>query len=388
MVRQLLEQRNRELLRELEQLRGLVQRADIPSELAMYRENVLERCDFLCKFVDSVMELLRLNNDDIIDDVISKTQSVTQSVRRLTSMGVVPILRGTSADRSTLKTIQWLHQSKAKTKIYPAVFMSGNIAVWPFVHEPPLYVFPMLEQRGLLYQPLLFHEYGHFLYALHKQEMDALVSDLRYGIDEALTPLSYRNSRYAEGQIIERQIIVDTWYNWAQELFCDAVGFAIGGPSYLYAFSNYLGLRDRGSYYRQKESLQKSAHPVTWLRIHFLTRQAIASGFSEIANSIENEWMGIARVLGVSEDYHGYYDPCLDEAIQETLQDMLEEADPRNYTPSEVTEFGWDPSVHSPVRLFNSAWQAYRKQPAEYAAWEESQIHAWLNQDQEEKLSE
>jgi hypothetical protein len=45
----------------------------------------------------------------------------------------------------------------------------------------------------------------------------------------ALVPASQRNDRYAREQAAQRQAIVNTWYSWAQEFFCDAVSLTIGG---------------------------------------------------------------------------------------------------------------------------------------------------------------
>ncbi len=96
--------------------------------------------------------------------------------------------------------------------------------------------FPSNEQPGLLFQVLHFHEFGHLLYIYHKPELDALVKEIQAEVDEMLMPTSFRNDRHAERQAAERRAIVDTWYKWAQELLCDAVGLAIGGPAFLQAF--------------------------------------------------------------------------------------------------------------------------------------------------------
>lgn len=296
----------------------------------------------------------------------------------LSAMRIVPILRATLADRVCLCTIQWLHQTLVETEKYPATFLNGNIAIRPFVGSVPLYIFPSLEQRGLLYQPLLFHEFGHLLYALHRPEMDDLVRELQYAVDDALMPLSQRNDRYTDAETADRQIIMNTWYAWAQELFCDAVGFTIGGPCYLHAFSNYLGMRDQGGYYRQRERLEHSSHPVSWLRIHFLTHRAKSAGFSQLATLVETKWKTIAHIMKITEDYHGYYDAALDRIIQSTLSDMLVEAAPQPFSQPEIKGESWNPDVNSPVQLFNWAWQAYENDPDSYAKWEVERMNEWV----------
>lgn len=71
---------------------------------------------------------------------------------------------------------------------YPPAVSPGTCAVWPLLDFVPIYFFPALEQQSLLYQPLLFHEFGHVLYGAHKQEMDDLVGDLQRSIQEILLP--------------------------------------------------------------------------------------------------------------------------------------------------------------------------------------------------------
>lgn len=379
MARRFLEKRNQELLRELQTLTNLVEKARIPRELGPYRKQFLQRCERLRAAINLNLLHLQLRQDSITNDLISKTQQATRSVRLLSSMGAIPILRASPADRICLNTIQWLHQNHTDAKTYPPAFINGIVGIRPFIDFVPIYSFPSLEQRGLLCQPLLFHEFGHLLYALHKEEMDELVKELMLEVDDALVPLSQRNDRFTDAISTQRQTIVDTWYSWAQELYCDAVGFSLGGPCYLHAFSNYLGMRDQGGYYRKREDLEKSTHPVTWLRIRFLARRVKAAGFAKLASSVESEWEATARLMGISEDYHGYYDTSLDQAIQQTLEDMLVETEPLRFSSSDVAGGAWSPQTDSPVRLFNWAWQIYQKNSDDYLEWESKQIEKWLD---------
>jgi hypothetical protein len=142
-----------------------------------------------------------------------------------------------------LSIIDWLHRSHHHTEKYPPVVNSGSVAIQP-LGIPPVYYFPVVEQRGLLYQPLLIHEYGHFLYKIHRQEMDDLVADLQEDVLHLLQSSRYRNDSYSQEQAKIRREIAYTWYAWTQELFSDATGLTMGGPSYLHAFSSgSCGLR-------------------------------------------------------------------------------------------------------------------------------------------------
>jgi hypothetical protein len=144
-------------------------------------------------------------------------------------------------DRLTLATITWVHSQLPATESIPAAFADGDCMIWPFLHIAPTYFFPFLEQKGLLYQPLLFHEFGHLLYVCHKREMDDFVGEFQRKVEDVLAPPSQRNDQHADIQAGQRQTIVDTWYRWSQELFCDAVGLTIGGPSFIRASIRCLG---------------------------------------------------------------------------------------------------------------------------------------------------
>jgi len=273
-VRSIIESRNRHLLRDVEQLMQAIEQRDVLDELRPYVTQVQSLCEWIRKQIRDNLRDISLCHDAIIEDVLSNTQQATRYLRLLSSRMVTPILRSSPSDRLSLKFIGWLHHQHPSTVTYPPVVTDGDCAIWPFVHICPVYFFPSTEQTILLYLPLYFHEFGHLLYACHKQEIDALVQDLQQDVEDILTPPSSRSDKHASWQRSQREMIVTTWYKWAQEFFCDAVGLAIGGPAFLWAFSTYLGNLDRGDFYRTLPELSESAHPVTWLRMKILASRA------------------------------------------------------------------------------------------------------------------
>lgn len=378
MIKSLLEQHNHELYQDLQSLIQLVSLAPVSDELLGYKAGIISYSQALLQNVNVNLALIKIGKSSIYKDILSRTQQTTQRFQLLSSMLVIPIINSKKEDRICLQTIHWLHNSLPETKQYPAVFLSGNFAVRPFQDIAPLYYFPTLEQRSLLYQPLLFHEYGHFLYQIHRQEMDDLVQDLQAEIDEVLMPMSQRNDRFSDAMAIKRQMIAYTWYSWAQELFCDAVGFTIGGPCFVRSFSRYLLLRDPGNFYRDQQDLENSSHPVTWLRIHNISKRAEKAGFKNLAEEIEKKWFSIAQMMNIPEDYHGFYDEAIDDVINRTIEDMLIEASPRKFSQMDISSGDWDPSTDSPIRLFCLAWQKYSNDYQNYSAWEENQINLLL----------
>lgn len=377
----LIERRNRDLLQNLDQLHELLVSAEIPPELELFRQRLLVRCEELRQLVLHNLSYLSLKQQHILKDILSSTTQVVQDIHLISTRLVTPILRAKPTDRLCLITISWLHRSHVETVPYPAAFVNSSPAIWPFhdIAHAPIYFFPNLEERGLLYQPLLFHEFGHFLYRCHEPEMNALVRELQYSINDLLMPASQRNDRYSEDITAQRQEIAYTWYAWVQELFCDSVGFQIGGPSFINAFSAYLGMSHQNNYYRLPEDMRRSSHPVTWLRVHFLARRATNAGFRSLAKLIEQEWLSVASLLGVMEDYYGFYDESLDDVITKTIEDMLIEAQPRQFNDDEVGKKGWSPESDSLVRLFNWAWQVYTEEPGQYPIWESNQVDRLLS---------
>ena len=367
----ILRARNEQLRQQLDELERVVTTATVPPTLEPYRRRILSVCTQLHGAADRNLGDVALGRDEILDDVLSNTQQLMQYVRLLSARLAAPIVRGSLRDTLTLATITWVHSQHPATATVPAAFADGDCMIWPFVHIAPIYFFPFLEQRGLLYQPLLFHEFGHLLYVCHKPEMDDLVGELQRDIEDVLAPPSQRNDRHADIQAIQRQAIVDTWYRWAQELFCDAVGITIGGPSFLRAFSGYLSTMQRGDFYRLPADLQRSNHPVTWLRVRLLVNRARQSGFTDLAEEIEGEWSLVGRTMGVVADYHGFYDDALDQPVTQTVSDMLTEAAPRQ-CPEHEAQGGGSESYPASISaaLFNQAWRVYRDEPDRYEKWE------------------
>lgn len=71
--------------------------------------------------------------------------------------------------------------------------------------------------------------------------MDDLVRDLQQSIARMLEPAARRNDAQARREQQRRKQIVERWYDWAQEFFCDAVGLLMGGPAFALSFSFYFG---------------------------------------------------------------------------------------------------------------------------------------------------
>lgn len=369
--------RNRDLLENITSLLGLLSQAEVPEELESYRDAVTEVCDQYRQRIGLNLVYLQLGQPELFEDVLSNTQQATQILRHLSSLYATPVLRAADFDRLSLRMIGWLHKVHPETRDYPPAFGTSSWAIFPF-RGIPVYFLPSIEQQGLLYQPLLFHEFGHLLYRVHEDTMNALVKNLQRAVADFPVAASQRNDPYSEEQASRHQVVVDRWFSWTQEIFCDAVGLTIGGPCFLRAFSAFLSTIDRGDFYSPREDLERSRHPVTWLRVQLLTRRASSIGLNEVAQQVDEEWNTVAQTMGVTEDYHGFYGQSLETVIIRTIDDMLSVAKPRESTMLERSAENWSPESDSPVALLNWAWNMHLAAPADYRDWETEQIQRLL----------
>lgn len=372
--------RNQNIAQELVRLAELL-KADAPvPELSEYVRWMRVYHEYVSKLIDRNLQYLALAEDAILDDVTSETGRAIQLVRVLGSILLSPIVRARNSDRLTLRVISWLHNSHALTRGLPAAFVDGQCSIRAMRHPfPPLYSFPASEQLGLVFQALHFHEFGHLLYRYREPELDSLVREIQAEVDEMLVPASFRNDRHSERQADERRAIVDTWYKWAQELFCDCVGLCIGGPAYLYAFSGHCAWLAHEDFYRRPDSLRLSEHPVTWLRVEMLVTRARRLGLTDAADKVDAEWRKVAMAMNRVPDYHGFFDPRLAPGIERILDDMLTEASPRVFKAEEVASDVRIDADTNPTILTNLAWRKfYELGPEDYQGWERQAIATWL----------
>jgi hypothetical protein len=376
-LREILRHSNLDLLRELEQLGVIIRALTVPAELEVYHRWVLGECEAIRKAVVRNLGRLELRRDDILPEILSSTQAVTRDFHQFNRRLVSPVLRARESDRLSLKILQWLHFSHSRTRNIPAALSDGDFASWPVPPLPTIYFMPCSAQHGLLYLPIFFHEFGHVLYACHRDEMDQLVRELQEQIGELLLPSVVRGDLQAKREEEKRSIIVETWYEWAQELFCDAAGYTIGGPCFAYAFSMYLCMRGRSQFYVKEKELHRREHPVTWLRVQLLVDRARRQGKEEQARELELHWSTIADAMHVKEDYHGFYEPELRSVVQQTIADMLTEASPVGLE-NESSESSGTVDVSSPVPLLNEAWTRFHAAPQHYPEWERSAVASLL----------
>jgi hypothetical protein len=208
--------------------------------------------------------------------------------------------------------------------------------------------------------------------------MDDLVSELQKKIAGLLEPGMQRDDLYAQEEAEKHNTIVERWYEWAQEIFCDAVGLVIGGPAYLHAFSMFFRMLGRDEFYLPLEKIAKQTHPLGWLRIRLLADRARQLRYTADAESVEQPWDLIATTMNVNEEHHGFYDDTFLAEIRQTISDMLTVADPRQIAQTEISASNSNTAAISPIQLLNQAWHTFSTDSKNYPAWEKSAINLFL----------
>lgn len=363
---------NAELLRDIEQLRALLEAesSSILQELKPFHDWVISECDSYRSRASENLRRLGLGQSGIMPDILSDTQNLTIDFRIFNVQLVSPILRARPADRLALKVLRWLHSSHPQTRHIPVAISDREFASWHPSDWPAVYYIPVAEQHRLLYLPICFHEFGHVLYECHRPEMDDLVENLQRKIDDMFELSTQRDDLLDSYEMRRRKRIVETWHEWAHELFCDAVGFTIGGPAFLYSFSTYFRMLGRDEYHLEASNLAYRTHPVTWMRVRILAARARNQGLNLEADALENAWADIAETMKISEEYYGFYVPEFLPDIQQTIDDMLTEAAPRGFDEVITSRPSAKTDILTPVELINEAWRSFLADAEQYSSWE------------------
>lgn len=381
MIREVLRSSNQELFDDATHLLALIQERPRVSELAPYRDWLATTLKNVLADAQEHLELLSQDYPELLGDILSKTQDLTRTMTLCSSRLAGPLLRFGACDRLSLRVLSWLHGTHAPTGDIPFAVSDGAFASWPWPPYPTIYFIPATGLGGLRYQPLFFHEFGHLLYALHKHDLDSGVGGFQREIMRLLEPRFMRNDPRSQTEAQERVVIVETWYKWTQEFFCDAVGLQIGGPGFLYSFSHHLRLRGIGDFASAAHELPYSSHPPPWLRVRALEQLTNGYGLGSEGHRVRAEWEAIADTMGIQRDYFGFYAEAFFEPLVQTIEEMIGIAQPYRFT-SENQVLKTDMRVDvTPVGLTNLAWKVFHERAEDYRKWETRAVQQFINQE-------
>lgn len=378
MITSIIERNSRELLREATRLLAAIERVQPLEELVDYREWLLERIAAIQGRAQDALTVLSYGFDEVVGELLSSTQQCRREFGIIRDRLVSPLIRSDARDRLSLQLLAWLHRSTPMTSNIPFALSDGGFASWPWPPYAAAYFAPNACGEDLRFRPLFFHEFGHVLYAVHTQEFDAIVGELQRKIEQILSPRSVRNDARAAAEARERAAIVETWYEWAQELFCDAVGLSIGGPAYLFAFSSYLQLLGAGDFPGDGLRNARDTHPPTRLRVEMLTSRADRLQLREAAQSVRLDWEAISSALEFTGDYFGMFVSEIEVPLQDSIDRLIDMSRLRKFETAEVSSVL--APYRNPIELTNAAWLAFNNDPEGYSGWESEAIRRFSPQ--------
>lgn len=360
-----------EFMREVKIAIELVSKKEVVQELAPFKHWLTGYYNDLHSRLELEKYYIELNEPSIFPNIFNNLAQLQRRFRVINSKFLSSLHRHRDEEILSLRILEWIHSIHTQTTGKPFLILDGDFGILPTVDLPVTYYFPVTSQFSLLHTPLFFHELGHYLYEYHRAEMDALVKEFQKKLEAQLTPPYQTNDVASENELKKNKIIVETWYEWMQELFCDAVGLEMGGSTYLKTFSQYLRMGGRTTFFVPETDLAKRSHPVTTIRIKFLVARAKKFGLNAEADALENEWSTLRTVMGINEEYYGYFVDGYASDISAALEDMITEASPMKYSDfasQEITDF--DPLKHNFLQLIFLAWKKYEANREEYDKWE------------------
>lgn len=364
-MRERLEETNRDLLHQINVLQAVIRRTTVAPELVAYREQVVALCDKLEAEAARHLQDLSYAIPDTMPDILSATQGALRLFDFVNERLAPPVMRYRDEDRCALVVLHWIHAGSDQTTHRPFAVSDGSFAIYPPPQGPAVYHLPLSRRETLLYLPLLFHEFGHLLYASYRPEMDELVVEFQDVVKRVLAPATVRDGAQARRDEAVRQAVVSAWYPWLQEFFCDAVGLTLGGEAFLKAFSHYFRHRSPEEYFVPRRQQLSREHPVTFLRMRMLVDRCEALGLGSSGAGVKEAWEETARLLGVPEEYEGTWSEELYMPLWRTLDDMLVQASPRRFDADESQRV---------VGLIVEAWRRFENADANYAKWEREAI--------------
>lgn len=378
-MRAILEANNKDILREIKSLRDCLKGSGFPPELEGYYQWILSFLNEKEKMVSDNLYYLSLNVDAILSEILERTQSVTLNIRILSAKYISPLSRYSKSDNISIMLLKWLHDQHPQSKDVPFAVSDGNFSIYPSKEIPVIYHLPSSSQKSLLHLPLFFHEFGHYLFEVHRKEMNDYIISMQDGMEELLLQPYQQNDDKFHRERKKTKNIIETWYDWIEEIFCDLIGLTIAGPAFLKTFSLYLRMSGREAFYLNDKELENSTHPVSWIRIKFLVDRAKKMGFIKEANQIEDEWKKMAQLMNMTPVYHGYYSAAYDTLINEALDSMLEEASPIRYSDYVSISDEFVPGRDNFIQLMNVSWRIQEKKHDLYEAWETEVIESFAD---------
>jgi hypothetical protein len=223
---------NKDLIREIQSVNTSIRHSKYPPELNAYAAWLFEFLKTQSHILDANLYYLSLGEPDILSEVIERTQLVSRNIRILSAKYISPLIRYSKTDYLSIKFVKWLHDQHPQVKDRAFAVSDGQFSIYPSNEIPVIYYLPVSSKQSILHLPLFFHEFGHYLFDFHRREMLDFVVSLQDELEELLVQPFQQNDSKSHAEKLKAKKIIETWFDWIEELFCDAVGLTIGGESF------------------------------------------------------------------------------------------------------------------------------------------------------------
>ena len=224
-------------LHEIEPSKQILQRQEICEELIPLKTWLSNALKELEDELLHNLYLLELNEEDTFRNIFKQIQIITRHLVFYNTRFIPSIHRYKPTDNVCLKVLTWLHNQHPILAESPIGVFDGAFMISASKRYPTIYYLPNSSQHILLHLPLFFHEIGHKFFAEYRPEMMDFVKEFQIKLLRFFKSPNQKNDKRSQVQAKKTKIIVvDTWTNWIEELYCDAVGIRIGEASYIHAF--------------------------------------------------------------------------------------------------------------------------------------------------------
>ncbi len=352
------------------------------SEIEGFRQHLIFVYNKLRERTLSKIEILDLKHDSLLPDLINNAYWLSEKLHQYNSCYLPTLYRINDDDKVVLKVINWLHNSNQVTNKHPFTISDDSFLIYPNSKLPIKYCLPHYSSSQLLYLPLLFHEYGHLLFDYKQIELNDLVKEFQEYVYYQLSPKTIRNLSNETFINQERYLIANLWAPWLQELFCDIIGFIIGGLYFVNAFQLFFLLNSASSYYKSREKLinPRSTHPIPWLRAKTLARYMERNGLTTNANELLEIWGNFAQIQSINEDYHGTWKNSFIPKMDEIIDCMIEEVQPLKFDQLSM-QIDDVNQINNPIDLLNLAWKKFMEEPEDFMQWEKDAIKIYSQEE-------
>ena len=356
----------------LRQLRQIIQ-GPYRREYDGLRQICLER-------LDAVQEAVRRLSEETVVDIALQTprrvrefERIVELLESVENIGALALSRINQDDDFLNRLITDICREIKYPLIPPVVSHTSQDYIHIFL-DFNLLCLPLVESRFLLHLPDIYHELCHpfhreqntelpTLETYHTAYKRSLFKTVRHFRDEIVT---VERLRKPAGLLYQLQLWQTCWVRyWMIEFFCDLFAVIIAGPAY--AWSHYHLCVKRGGNPFMTPMVSYTTHPADDARMCAVLAMLSATGFEIEARKVRQAWNEYVEIMNYAPEpeYRQCYPDNLFSEIVPAAKQGIDGIGMSVASQGELTPV---------VRLLNSAWREFWREPNGYKTWEAAQF--------------